>query len=95
MRRYRRIEITAFQKRVTVVSGEWKVETSANDGGSDNDTGSRQTIEPESTEGQRILTEAVRMLEEDLGIQHPCKPRLTGHDQATKTPLDLSKGAKQ
>lgn len=71
MKRYRRIEITAFQKRVTVVSGEWKVETPANDDrGFANDPGSQETIEPESAEGKRILTEAIRMLEEKLANQH-------------------------
>ena len=93
MNRYRRIEITAFQKRVTVVSGEWTIET-ADDSGAANNTGSRETIEPDSAEGRRILTEAVRMLEEKLGISAPCEPLLARHGQA-KTQEEMSKGAQE
>ena len=69
MKTHRRIEITAFQKRVTVVSGEWKVDAPDNDDRPVSDTDSLKTIEPESAEGQRILTEAVRLLEKKLGLQ--------------------------
>lgn len=67
MKTYRRIEITAFRRRVTIVSGK----TAA--GGSPtnqdvyiNDADSSETFETESAEGQQILLEAVRLLKEKL-----------------------------
>jgi hypothetical protein len=69
MKRYRRIEITAFRRRVQIVSSS----NQPSDDGEQNDTGicltnaeTEETIETESAEGQRILTEAVRFLEEKL-----------------------------
>jgi len=72
---YRRIEINAFRRRVTIVSavsGEWSrdvVEAQpehAEDGVSLNDSDSCEPIEPDSPEGQLLLAEAVRSLERRL-----------------------------
>lgn len=62
MKKYRRIEITAFRRRVQIVSGETKSDEEI----CLNDAETREAIELESAEGQRILTEAVRILEENL-----------------------------
>ncbi len=67
MKTYRRIEITAFRRRVTIVSGNSPTDTAAEVWL--NDADSSETIEPESAEGQRILIEAVRLLEEKLSNQ--------------------------
>ncbi len=70
---YRRIEVNAFRRRVTVVSGEWPVvdidnlEPAQTDGAvSLNDTDSCEPVTPDSPEGQVILVEAVRSLESRL-----------------------------
>ncbi|MEO7673983.1 MAG: hypothetical protein ABIU09_07885 [Pyrinomonadaceae bacterium] len=71
MKKYRRIEITAFRRRVMIVSGDPIAET----GGVDvsvNDTDSLETIETGSDEGQEILLEAIRLLEGTVSKQ----PRL-------------------
>lgn len=65
MKTYRRIEITAFRRRLTIVSGEPMAATE------DlailvNDADSNETIETESDEGQKILLDAVRILEEKI-----------------------------
>lgn len=62
MKKYRRIEITAFRRRITIVSGEPTTDEKV----CINDTDSSETINTESAEGQRILLEAVRLLEEKL-----------------------------
>lgn len=73
MKKYRRIEINAYHRRVTVVSGEWRpgdlfdappAETSAEV--SLNDADSCAPVEADSPEGQMILVEAVRSLERRL-----------------------------
>ncbi len=69
MKKYRRIEITAFRRRVIIVSGEPSADTQANQSVWLNDADSQEAITPESAEGQRILIEAVRLLEEKLGNQ--------------------------
>jgi hypothetical protein len=70
---YRRIEVNAFRRRVTVVSGEWPVvdiddlqPAQADDGVSINDTDACEPVTPDSPEGQVILVEAVRSLERRL-----------------------------
>jgi hypothetical protein len=70
---YRRIEVNAFRRRVTVVSGEWPVvdidnlePAQTDDGVSLNDTDSCEPVTPDSPEGQMILVEAVRSLESRL-----------------------------
>ena len=66
MKRYRRIEITAFRRRVTIVSGESPTDTQADEDVCINEADTQETIETESEEGQRLLSEAVRVLEEKL-----------------------------
>ena len=68
MKKYRRIEITAFRRRVTIVSGTSPADTADAEVWL-NDADSSETIEPDSAEGQRILIEAVRLLEEKLSNQ--------------------------
>lgn len=72
MKRYRQIEVTAFRRRVTIVSGgrlrdmgDAQTEQT-DDGVSLNDTDSCERVEPDSVEGQLILFEAVRSLEQRL-----------------------------
>jgi len=71
--KYRRIEINAYHRRVTVVSGEWRPgdvfdaqPARTDEGVSLEDSDSREPIEPDSPEGQMILVEAVRSLERRL-----------------------------
>ena len=65
MKKYRRIEITAFRRRVSLVSGK-----PAGDAGEIavlvNDADSHDAIETGSEEGQEILINAIRILEENL-----------------------------
>ena len=61
MKQYRRIEITAFRRRITSVSGSApadSAEVRINYADSD------ETVEADSLEGQKALIEAVRLLEE-------------------------------
>jgi hypothetical protein len=76
LNKYRRIEINAYRRRVTVVSGEWRPSdlfdppAAQTDGEvSLNDTDSCEPVEPNSPEGQKILLEAVRSLERRLSPQ--------------------------
>ncbi len=69
MKKYRRIEITAFRRRVTVVSGEPVAATQNGKEICINDCDSSETIETESVEGQRILLEAVRLIEEKISVK--------------------------
>jgi len=71
--KYRRIEISAYQRRVTVVSGEWRPgevfdpqPTQTDDGVSLSNPDSCEAIAPDSPEGQSILVEAVRTLQRRL-----------------------------
>jgi len=73
MSKYRRIEINAYHRKVTVVSGEWRPGDvfDAQAAGTDevvslNDTDSCEPVEPDSPEGQLILVDAVRSLEQRL-----------------------------
>jgi hypothetical protein len=66
MKKYRRIEITAFRRRVTIVSGEPIGTMQTEKEVCIDDAGSSETIETESAEGQRILIEAVRLLKERI-----------------------------
>ncbi len=66
MKTYRRIEITAFHRRVTIVSGEPTADRLINEEVRINNADSQETITPESIEGQEILIEAVRLLEEKI-----------------------------
>lgn len=73
MSKYRRIEVNAYHRRVTVVSGEWRAgdayeaqPAETDDGISLDDSDSCEPVEPDSPEGQLILVEAVRSLEQRL-----------------------------
>ena len=77
MKKYRRIEITAFRRRVTIVSGKLtadKSEERTDEGVWLNDADTQETIEAESEEGRQILTEALRVLEEKLAERFLDKP---------------------
>ena len=70
MSKYRRIEVNAYHRRVTVVSGEWRPgdvfdapPAQTDDSVSLADTDSCEPVEPGSREGQLILVDAVRSLE--------------------------------
>jgi len=72
LKKYRRIEVNAYHRRVTVVSGEWPrdsfdaapAETTNEVSLDDSDV--CEPVEPDSPEGQLILVEAVRSLEQRL-----------------------------
>ena len=70
--KYRRIEVNAFRRRVTIVSGEWSRDfddaqpVQTDDGVSLNDSDSCEPVTPDSPEGQVILVEAMRSLERRL-----------------------------
>jgi hypothetical protein len=73
MKKYRRIEVNAYHRRVTVVSGEWRpdelVDAQAGPIGNDvslDDSDACEPVAPDSPEGQLILIEAVRTLEQRL-----------------------------
>jgi hypothetical protein len=70
--KYRRIEVNAFRRRVTIVSGEWPSAAGVpppfptDDSVSLNNADACEPVEPASPEGQEILVEAVRSLERRL-----------------------------
>ena len=72
MKKYRRIEVNAFRRRVTIVSGVWPSGTTdtlpvqTDDEVSLNDAAACEPVAPDSPEGQLILVEAVRSLERRL-----------------------------
>lgn len=66
MKKHRRVEITAFKRRVTIVSGEYRAFVDEDDNIRPTEGSSLETIAPESDEGQRLLTEAVSLLQERL-----------------------------
>jgi hypothetical protein len=72
LKKYRRIEVNAFRRRVTIVSGEWPREAfdappaQTDDEVSLNDTDVCEPVTPDSREGQLLLVEAVRSLERRL-----------------------------
>ena len=67
MKKYRRLEITAFRRRVTIVSGDASAnKTESSEEVCINDAETNEAIEPESAEGQRVLLEAVHLLQEKL-----------------------------
>jgi hypothetical protein len=63
---YRRIEITAFRRRVTIVSGSAVNNPQTAEDICISNAHTQEAIEPDSAEGRRILLEAVRLLEEKL-----------------------------
>ena len=86
MEKYRRIEIKAFRRRVTIVSGEWPSDLAhsqpplTDDEVSLTDSDFCEPVEPNSPEGQLILVEAVRSLEQRLS---PEKRAMICTDQNT------------
>jgi hypothetical protein len=71
--KYRRIEINAYHRKVTVVSGEWRPgdifdlqPPQTDEGVSLAASDSCEPVAPDSPEGQLILVEAVRSLEQRL-----------------------------
>lgn len=75
MNKYRRIEVNAFRRRVTIVSGAWlgsafeAPPAQTDDDVSLDDTAECEPVVPESPEGQLILVEAVRSLERRLSAE--------------------------
>jgi hypothetical protein len=91
VKRYRRIEINAFRRRVTIVSGvsgEWPRDAAevppaqTDDGVSLNDSDSCEPVAPDSPEGQVILIEAVRSLEQRLSPEARATIRVGQNDPA-------------
>lgn len=66
MKTHRRVEITAFKRRVTIVSGEYAAFVDEDDNIRPTEEISLETITPESAEGQRLLAEAVSILQDRL-----------------------------
>lgn len=73
MNKYRRIEVNAYRRRLTIVSGEWRLRdgldvqpAKTDDRVSLSDSDSSEPVAPDSPEGQTILLEAVRSLERRL-----------------------------
>ncbi|MEO6393744.1 MAG: hypothetical protein ABIP75_17970 [Pyrinomonadaceae bacterium] len=72
MKKYRRIEISAYRRHVTIVSGEWSRDdfqihpVQIVDGVKLSDSDSTDTVTPESPAGQLIIAEAMRSLERRL-----------------------------
>jgi hypothetical protein len=71
--KYKRIEVHAYRRRVTVVSGAWRPEelfettpAHAEDEVSLNNSDVDEPVQPDSPEGQLILVEALRSLERRL-----------------------------
>ena len=64
--KYRRIELTAFRRRVTIISGKPFADIQENEEVCINNVDSQREIELESDEGQRILARAVRLMESRL-----------------------------
>ena len=76
MKKYRRVQINAYRRRVTIVSGEWRPAdvfdahpARTDEGVSLDDSNSCEPVEPDSPEGQLILVEAVRSLERRLSTE--------------------------
>jgi hypothetical protein len=88
--KYRRIEVNAFRRRVTIVSGEWSRNfaeaqpAQTNDEVSLNDTDVSEPVEPDSPEGQLILVEAVRSLERRLSPENRATIRHASQDPHTE-----------
>jgi len=86
LKKYRRIEVNAFRRRVTIVSGEWPRDVidaqpaQTEDAVSLNDTDLSEPVEPDSPEGQLILVEAVRSLERRLLPEARATIRNTSRD---------------
>ncbi|MEP6704203.1 MAG: hypothetical protein ABJB34_05310 [Acidobacteriota bacterium] len=71
MEKHRRIEITTFRRRLTIVSGEFPAVDPHLASVSIYDTGSQEAVAPGSDEVRRLLADAIRMLEDELGCGVP------------------------
>ena len=87
MKKYRRIELNAFRRRITVVSGEWPSDelsdaqaAATSDEVSLNETDSCEPVAPDSPEGQMILIEAVRSLQRRLSPEARAMLRISSKD---------------
>ena len=89
MKKYRQIEVNAYRRRVTIVSGEWHRDmvnaqpAQTEDGVSLNDNDVCEPVEPYSPEGQLILVDAIRSLEQRLSPETRAK---ICADRAAPTP---------
>ena len=97
MTKYRRIEVNAFRRRVTVVSGEWRPgdvfdaqPARTDEDVSLDDSNSCEPVEPDSPEGQLILVDAVRSLQQRLS---PEARALICADQNTLAPNGSNRNA--
>src|SRR5712691_9811784 len=93
--KYRRIEINAYHRRVTVVSGEWRPgdvsdaqPARTDEDVSLDDSNSCEPVEPDSPEGQLILVDAVRSLQQRLS---PEAHALICADQNTFAPNSFNR----
>ena len=66
MKTYRRIELTMFRRRVTIISGKQPADTQEIKDICINNVDSQESITLESAEGQRILIETLHLLEEKI-----------------------------
>jgi hypothetical protein len=79
LKKFRRIEVNAYRRRMTRVSGEWHrdmlgaLPTQTEDGVSLTDSDVCQPVEPDSPEGQLILVAAIRSLEQRLAPETRAK----------------------
>ena len=93
MKKYRRIEVNAFRRRVTIVSGAWPREffdaapPQTDDGVSLDDSDVCEPVKPDSPEGQLLLIEAVRSLERRLSAEARATINV---DPNTPDPNDLN-----
>jgi hypothetical protein len=71
MKKYRRIEISVFRKKVTIVSSGLDP-TIAEGGPGLGNTKSGETIDPVSPEGRSLISETIYLLEKSLaGMDDP------------------------
>jgi hypothetical protein len=100
LKKYRRIEVNAFRRRVTIISGAWprnafEVPGQTNDEVSLDDSEASEPVEADSPEGQLILLEAVRSLERRLSPETRAAIRdspAVADAQAEESTLTLRKG---
>ncbi len=98
MNKYRRIEVKAFRRRVSIVSGEWRPRevfdaqaAETDEEVSLNDSDLCEPVEPDSPEGQLILVEAVRSLERRLSPKARAMIRdSSGHPHAEPEEFNLA-----
>jgi hypothetical protein len=87
LNKYRRIEVNAYRRRMTTVSGEWRrgmpcaPAAQTEDGVSLTDSEVCGPVEPDSPEGQLILVAAIRSLEQRLSPETRAK-MCAGRDDA-------------